>query len=96
MWLCLRCVISSVCVLHTEFLHDLFVGHLASLLLLPVSRLRGGVSFWSWERVYHRPRVHLTQHRKETFQEYGPWVIYPLLFLAACNYWQLDIQLTLK
>lgn len=49
---------------HTEFVHDLLIGHLARLLLLSVSCLGGGVSLWSWDRIYHRPRVHLTQNRK--------------------------------
>lgn len=59
-----------VCVSHTEFLHDLLIGHLASLLLLSVSCLRGGIPIWSWEWVYHRPRVHLTQQTKEKCQKY--------------------------
>lgn len=61
--------------LHTEFLHDLLVGHLASLLLLSVSCFRGGVALRCWDWIYHRPCVHLTQRGRETYQEYWTWMI---------------------
>lgn len=58
-----------MCSLLTKFLHDLLIGHLASLILPFVGCLRGCVSLRSRQRVDHRPCVHLTQHREENINQ---------------------------
>lgn len=60
-------VLLVMCRFRTEFLHDLLVRHLASLLLLPLCCLRGGVAVWGWQWLDDRPRVHLMQQTEERF-----------------------------
>lgn len=75
--------------LRTEFLHDLLIGHLASLLFLSVRCLRGSVSVWSWERVYDRSRVHLRQQAEKSKYKGCPF------FILTPHSWRQPIQFAL-